>query len=326
AFLAYQEFIENYRYNPRFQKALDHQFNIAVKGMNEKTAKFLGINRPLDRSELITMMEQIISNAPQSAYAPYCQYYIGELYDVLGKRPMAVAAYQKVVNEYPRSKLAPKAQLQIGETLGAAVAKGSNDPANLKRTKEAYEDFLTNFPQHADSSLAQQNLTQLNEKDARKSMNVGKFYQKSGNLRAAAIYFKDVLRSTNPALKKEARDQLARIGKKDPEALKQAKISPEATTTPPEERIKSHARYVGPPAPDVASRSTKKSRPTKSVDPAPSTTAKKSTPKPAPAPSTPLVPDLPGSDLLTSDPSLSSDDPFNVDKVVPDSPLDPDSL
>ena len=255
AFPYYQMLVDRHRSSPRFQRAVEQQYNIAVLSLTKKHSSFLGlVPMKTSKDRLIKIFETIIANAPASTYAANAQYYIGRTYERkrrdYGK---AVEAFQKVVDEYPRSEKAPQAQLKIAE-IHEKITIHPDNPTNLRETREAYEDFITNFPQHGKRDEAQANLHAIGEKEDRKNLKLAKFYRKRGNMKAAAIYLKDVLASPNAALKLEARQSIKAIAKVDPEALEMARIDSNATKTPPAERLKNQANYLGPPAPDLVAR------------------------------------------------------------------------
>lgn len=255
AFEKYQTLIDRYRSSPRFQRAVEQQYNIAVQSLTEKQSSFLGlVPRKVSRDRVIEMFGTIITNAPASIYAANSQYYIARIHEGRKQYDEAIAAFQKVVDDYPRSQKAPQAQLKIGE-IYEKTARRPDNPTNLRESREAYEDFITNFPEHQKQSDAFAQLNAIDEKEAKKSLKVAKYYEKRGNLKASAIYYKDVLRSENAALKLEARQAIDNIAKVDPEALTMAKIDENVTESAPAERLKNQPNYLGPPAPDAISQS-----------------------------------------------------------------------
>ena len=260
AFAAYQALIDRYRGSKRFQRSVEQQYNIAVNSLTQKNSSVLGIvPKKTSRDRVIQMFETIVRNAPSSVYAANSYYYVGRIYEGRKDYEKAVAAFQKVVDDYPKSQKAPQAQLRIGQIYGT-TAKRPDNPTNLRESREAYEDFITNFPEHDSTGDAYAQLDAISEKEAKKSLNLAKYYERKGNLKGAAIYYNDVLRSGNAALKQEARQGLGLISQRDPEALKIAQIDTAATRTPAHERLKNQRNYVGPPAPDLAANTPTKKR------------------------------------------------------------------
>ena len=316
AFDYYQNLVDRYRESARFQRAVEQQYNIAVDALTSKHSSYLGvIPRKTSRDKVLEMFTTIITNAPASIYAANSQYYIARVHEARKDYDKAIAAFQTVVDEYPRSPKAPDAQLKIAEIYRKTTRRPDN-PTNLKESREAYEDFLTNFPQHQESGDAYAQLNEIDEKTAKKSLKIAQYYERKENYKAAAIYYKDVLRSSNAALKLQARQGIDSVGKRDPEALKLAKIDEAATKVQPSERLKNQKDYLGPPAPDLVK------KPKKAIASA----------KPQPKPNTPLVPSevtpaplpvVPSPDLPT--PTDSDGGGIAVDPLVPSPPPASDS-
>jgi outer membrane protein assembly factor BamD len=256
SFSYYQTVVDRYRSSPRFQRSLEQQYNIAVASLTDKNGSFFGVvPKKTSRDRVIQMFEAIIKNAPASIYAANSQYYIARIYEGRKEYDSAIKAFQTVVDEYPRSTKAPEAQLKIAE-IYEKTARRPDNPSNLKESREAYEDFITNFPKHREREDAFAQLNAIDEKEAKKSLKIGQYYQKKGNMKAAAIYYKDVLRSNNAALKAKARQGIDAISVADPEALKAAEIEASEATASYDERLKNQRNYLGPPAPEVANKKT----------------------------------------------------------------------
>ncbi|HUF61798.1 MAG TPA: tetratricopeptide repeat protein [Verrucomicrobiales bacterium] len=311
AFKAYQELIEKYRSTPHFDEALNRQFQIASASHTSKTGRFLGLPTSVSRSRVVTMYEQIIANAPTSRYAADAQFNIGLIHENGKKYQEAITAYQSVVDDYPRSGRAPEAQLRIGEIMGATIERGNRNPVSLVQTREAYEDFLTNFPEHGAAEDALMNIDLLSAQEARKNLQVGSFYERQGNPGGAAIYYNQVARnSDDPALQAEAQQRLDKLAASHPQAVEVAQAS--ASTGGSAARLlKARPEYAGPLAPDVAQ-------------------AKQRKPG---APNQILgMPDLLNSDadqvpfLPIEEPELpsagDSGDPINIDPIIPPDPED----
>ncbi|MDF1789749.1 MAG: tetratricopeptide repeat protein [Verrucomicrobiales bacterium] len=334
AFEYYQTLVDRYRGSSRFQRAVEQQYNMTVAALTEKKDSFLGVvPKKMSRDNVLEMFGTIITNAPASIYAANSQYYIARIHEGLKRYDEAITAFQAVVDEYPRSPKAPQAQLKIAEIYDLTNRR-PDSPANLTQSREAYEDFLTNFPQHRESGDAYAQLNSIDEKTARNSLKFGQFYEKQGNMKGAAIYYKDVLLSSNAALKLEARQGIDRVGNIDPKALELAQIDEAATKAAPSERLKAQRNYLGPPAPDLG-----KKKPTRRSMPISEPAPKKDTPlvpsnvQPVPLPVAP-EPDLPGKTpgfdvdpLVPSPPSASDSDILGLgDAPVVDADVDIDSL
>ncbi len=95
-------------------------------------------------------------------------------------------------------------------------------------------------------------LEQVDATAARKAWEVAKFYEKQGNLKAAAIYYSEVLKAPGSEFFPDARERLADIAVEEPEAIRKAPdvaIARNDLIVPAEADVKNRSDYLGPPAP-----------------------------------------------------------------------------
>ena len=251
AFDAYQEFIDTYKTGANFRSALDRQFAIANDAKDGATVKFLGINRRLEPSLIIEMYETVISNAPRAATAPQAQFSIGEVYERNRDVTLARNAYQDVVDDFPGSTQARDAQKAIANMSFDEVEGGSYDAENLTAASDAFDEFLLTNPDDVDDDMLTKRAL-IDESSAEKSFKIAQYYEKQGQLKAAAIYYSEVARTPSSAMFGEARERLADIASADPEAVTAAGPGVKSATdlvVAATSDVKGRRDYLGPPAP-----------------------------------------------------------------------------
>lgn len=287
AFEEYQEFLENYKNNQRFGDAVQRQFEIADGLMNSEKTGFLGgIGAAIQPSKLIEMFEQISRNAPQTDLSAKAQLAIGKVNRDEGKLTESILAYESVVEEYPNTKFAQEAQFNLFKLHGREADR-SFSPVDLRQQQEAGEDFITQFGEDPRANDIKAALGKLEDTESSKSFDIGRFYERKGNLRSAAVYYREVLqhpgsKQFEPAKKRlsaliEADPSLASIGEQvrrrpaaddsvEPitptapspdfgsgDTMAPPAASPPARSAeiPPAPPVKKTADLYGPPPPDV---------------------------------------------------------------------------
>ena len=253
AFDAYNDFISKYKESSLFSTAVERQYEIAQRGSQGKTESFLGIDYKMQPSRLIEMYTAISKNAPYSKYAPLSQYTIGDIHAEQDKIAEAITAYQQVVSDYPNDKKAAEAQFRIGELLTDASKKGNNDQAHLRQTRQAYEEFLIQFPEDEMATVAIEQLSEIEAREITKTFEIAQFYENSGKLKAAAIYYGDVLKHPSAKEYEEAKARMDILGEQGDLVIGNLDLTPEIVAVPAEFDVKSRADYLGPPAPKLAS-------------------------------------------------------------------------
>lgn len=254
AFNAFQVLVNNYRQSPRFSDAVQQQYEIAeeAKGGKKQRTMIL-VPMKMGPNEVINLYKQVITNAPFGKFAPLAQFSIAEIHQDQSEKAEAIAAYQAVVDNYPSSKEAAEAQFRIGAISNIAARK-TEDSSNLVASREALLTYVTTNPSGERASEAQNLLNQVDSEEASRSLIIGKFYEKSGKPKAAAIYYNEALKYGSPEVSEEARTRLAQVSSANPEAVADVKKQSPGSdyTVPAAVDLRKRADYAGPPAPELA--------------------------------------------------------------------------
>ena len=195
AFDAYSAYLEKYPRGEDFDGVVDSMFKIAKMFMDgQKSKKLLGISVGGSIERAQEMFAEILKRAPYSRLAAVAQFNIGQANERQGKYPEAIAAYQTVVSKYPSDAIADDAQYQIGYVLLAQHREGSNDRASAQKAREAFEDFVSRYPDSEKAPQARENVATLEGGTTKGSLEIARFYEKSKNYKAAVIYYNDVIK------------------------------------------------------------------------------------------------------------------------------------
>lgn len=197
AFKTYQIIIEKYPNSNFYDKAIERQFTIANLYLAGERQRIWKIPTLPSMEKAVEYFEQIVKSAPYSRWAPESQFKIGVAREKQKKFIEAVQAYQKVIGRYPTLDIAALAQYQIGYAWMQASSSPEYDQSAATKSIEAFEDFLTRYPNNEKVAQAQDNIDRLKGKQNQGSMNIARFYDKSGDKRAAIIYYNEVIQE-NP--------------------------------------------------------------------------------------------------------------------------------
>lgn len=253
AFETYQKFIELSRGDRRFDEVLKQQYQLAQRAKTGEFKRRILIKLDIPMDAKVEMFETVASNAPRSPYASASKFAIGEMQQEAGAIADAINAYAKVVADHPDSKEAPIAQFRIGELYVTQSDRGANDTTTMTSAREAYEDFLVRYPNHARANDVKKRLGKVDSKQSADLLKIAKFYEKTEKYRAAAIYYRDIIKAGEPAdVVAEAQSRLAALqSTKDvamPEPTATAETAVDSSLT------KDRDDYVGPPSPKLSKR------------------------------------------------------------------------
>ncbi len=216
AFEAFQKFLTDYKGSPRFAEAVQRQFTIAENLRVNGDKGFLGgIGADIQPSKLIEFYEQISANAPRTELSAQSRVAVGQIQAKQGDIAEAIVTFESVVQDYPETKYAAEAQFNLVKLHGREASQ-SFSPVDLRQQREAGEDFISQFGDDPRSQEVRQALGQLSDKESEKAFEVARFYEKSGELKSAAIYYREVARHPNTKHYAEAQKRLSDLIAKDP--------------------------------------------------------------------------------------------------------------
>ena len=122
------------------------------------------------------------------------QFGIGQTFAYDGDHKSAITAYQEVVDKYPTDPIAADALYQIGFSHMTLMREHSNDKSDAQNAREAFEDFLSGYPNHEKAAQAKQNLADLGNVQTGGSLKIADYYYGQKQFRAAVVYYNDVIR------------------------------------------------------------------------------------------------------------------------------------
>ena len=67
---------------------------------------------------------------------------------------------------------------------------------NLDLAREAFNDYLIQYPGHSRNAEARKFIANLGGRDRQRSFDIAEFYEKSGNTEAAKVYYRDIVKNT----------------------------------------------------------------------------------------------------------------------------------
>ena len=193
AFKEYQNLIEKHPNSPHFDTAMQAQFDLANRFLNGEKHKVWRLRIFNGLEKAVEIYEQIVKNGPFSKFGPPAQFRIGLAYEKQKDNVAAVHAYEKLLERYPKDPLAEAAQFQIGWAYHSEAQRAEYDQNNANQAIAAFKDFLVRYPASPKAEQTRQLLAELKQEQSKGLFQVGRFYEKNKNYRAALIYFNEVI-------------------------------------------------------------------------------------------------------------------------------------
>ena len=214
SFEAYDKFLSRYQGTGLYTTALNRQVAMAQAAADgDVKQSMLGLKTKLSLEKTVEMLGKVRDNAPKSAVAAKAQFTIGQLYEGKQKYKEAIAAYRQLVRDQPGSSEAPEALFRVGLILTADAKRGNQNQANLDLAREAFNDYLIQYPGHSRNAEARKFIASVGSVDLQRSFDIAEFYQKTGKTEAAKVYYRDIMkRAKSGPLYDKSRARLKELG------------------------------------------------------------------------------------------------------------------
>ena len=214
AFDAYDKFLTQFPASPDYSAALNRQAAMAeMAAEGGVKSSFLGIKAKISLEKTVEMLNKVRTNAPKSRTASRAQLATGRLYQSKKKPREAIAAYRQLVADQPDSPDAPEAMYLIGVTMMEDAERGNQNQANVDLAREAFGDYLNQYPGHHRNAEARKYLSTIGGTDMQRSFDVAEFYLKTGRTESAKVYYRDIVkRSGSGKLHDAAKARLKELG------------------------------------------------------------------------------------------------------------------
>ncbi|MCX6878099.1 MAG: tetratricopeptide repeat protein [Verrucomicrobia bacterium] len=214
AFDAYQKFLTCFQASNLYATALARQASIAQAAAAGKVrTNFLGIHSKLATEDIAAWLGQVRDNAPKTATAAKAQFTIGQIYQNDRESAKAIDAYRQLVRDQPDSREAPAALFQIGVVFTADADRGDRNQTTLDLAREAFNDYLSQYPGHSDNAAARKLLSDLGSRELHGSFDIAEYYFKTRQFESAKVYYRDVMqRAPSGQLHDASRARLKELG------------------------------------------------------------------------------------------------------------------
>jgi len=256
AYTAFDVYLTKYPKGEDFDSVVESMFKIGKLFLEGQKRRVLGMPVASSMSRAQAMFEGIVKRAPYSKWAPLAQFNVGQALEKQQKYPEAIAAYQQVFARYPNDAIADDALYQVGYVRLREFREGSYDRAAALKARQAFDEFISRFPESEKVPQARENLKTLEVGQTKNVMAIAKFYDHSKQYKAAVIYYNDVIQQMPGSPESEiAKTRIAQL--KDQVGEDALRAGPEKVETADRAaaRRKLQARvdtvsrpdYVGPP-------------------------------------------------------------------------------
>ena len=150
----------------------------------------------LDRGEYevsAKLFDEVERQHPYSVWARRAQLMSSFSYYMAQKYPDAISSSQRFLTIHPGNKDAAYANYLIAMSYYQQIEDVTRDQKITQSASDSFSELIRRYPQSRYANDARLKLDLINDHLAGKEMEVGRFYQRSGNWLAAATRFREVV-------------------------------------------------------------------------------------------------------------------------------------
>ena len=157
---------------------------------------YAAAKRTMDQGDYETaakLFDEVERQHPYSVWARRAQimsafnYYLGQKYTD------AISSAQRFLTIHPGNVEAPYAHYLVAMSYYQQIADVTRDQATTQQAADSFGELIRRYPDSRYASDARLKLDLINDHLAGKEMEVGRFYQRSGNWLAATYRFRNVV-------------------------------------------------------------------------------------------------------------------------------------
>ncbi|MFW6066367.1 MAG: outer membrane protein assembly factor BamD [Planctomycetota bacterium] len=180
---------------PLAGRALHRQYEIADAFLEGKKRRVLGFIPVSARSEGLSILDRIVSQAPGSELAEKALLRMGDYHEAREEYDEAIDAYDRYVEMFPRGESAAYAMLQAARSRYAMYRGPSFDDTPLLEARLRFRHFAERFGQAAEENNVSDILRRIDEQRAEKDFHAARFYERTGRDDAADFYYRRIVRN-----------------------------------------------------------------------------------------------------------------------------------
>src|SRR5690349_5442016 len=146
-----------------------------------------------DYEQAAKLFDEVERQHPYSVWARRAQIMSAFNYYLAQKYTDAISSAQRFLTIHPGNTEAPYAHYLIAMSYYQQIADVTRDQAITQQASDAFGELIRRYPDSRYASDARLKLDLINDHLAGKEMEVGRFYQRSGQWLAATYRFRDVV-------------------------------------------------------------------------------------------------------------------------------------
>ena len=157
---------------------------------------YTAAKRTMDRGDYETaakLFDEVERQHPYSVWARRAQIMSAFNYYLAQKYTDAISSAQRFLTIHPGNVEAPYAHYLVAMSYYQQISDVTRDQATTQQASDSFGELIRRYPDSRYAADARLKLDLINDHLAGKEMEIGRFYERSGNWLAASLRFREVV-------------------------------------------------------------------------------------------------------------------------------------
>ncbi len=214
AYQSYQKILDQYSSYTHVDSLIEREYAIGNLFFEGQKRKLLGFEILPSGEQAIEIFKKIGENAPYGPYGEVSQYKMGLCYRKIGKLNEAKSAFEDLIKQYPDGEYVDLARFENALATVKQSKKSHYDQQATDQAIEEFQAFIQAHPESESVTEAKETIRELEERKAKKSFEIAKFYESRGERQSAKVYYNEVIEKfPESSFATSAKERLEELGK-----------------------------------------------------------------------------------------------------------------
>jgi len=204
ALVKYEKLLKDFPGSEYAGLSLQREFDMAQEYLQGRKKVVLRIIKLSGGPEGVQIMERIsdrVGMEEPNGIGLRAAIYVAEYYEAHEKYLDAYLKWSEIASYWETGPIAKRALYRMAEDNLAAYnyppeeKRANYDASKLTTAKTYYEKFLLLYPEEAKQNEVPQKIEQIDEQMAEKQYTIGRYYERTGERRAANLYYDMVVQN-----------------------------------------------------------------------------------------------------------------------------------
>ncbi len=189
----YEDIITGYPSSWLYETALEREFAVAQAFVNGQKRPVLKVLRLSAFDEGETILRRIADRAGDAPIAQRSLVTLARGYERKGDHLDAYEVWSEISSRWPTGEMGRTALLEMAQSLHSAYRSPQYDPTALASARTYYNNYRLRYPELAVDNDVDEKLKLIDEQLAYKQYAIGEYYDRTGSVDAAKLYYDEVI-------------------------------------------------------------------------------------------------------------------------------------